>query len=186
MSEPPVTRTAKAVITTAVQDKQTVTPDGKSVSSLIHGVVIQSATTHEDDRGSLCEIMSPYRPPHPAPLVYVYQFTIRPGKIKGWHVHQLHDDRIFISQGHVKVVLYDNRPESPTHGCINEIFRHEHDRTLMVIPAHVFHAHENIGSTDALFISMPTRAYQHASPDVYRLPLDTDQIPYSFKDRQGW
>src|SRR6185436_2068387 len=26
----------------------------------------------------------------------------------------------------------------------NEIFRSEHDRTLMVIPAHVFHAHENI------------------------------------------
>jgi len=86
----------------------------------------------------------------------------------------------------VKVVLYDNRPDSPTFGLVNELFRTEHDRTLMVIPAHVFHAHENIGSTDALFVSMPTRAYNHASPDVYRLPIDTDQIPYSFKDRRGW
>ena len=177
---------AKAVIVNAVQDRQTVTSEGRSVSPLIEGVVVQSSTTHEDDRGTLCEIIGPHRPPHPAPLVYVYQFTIRPGKIKGWHSHHLHDDRIFISQGHVKVVLYDNRPESPTFGVVNEIFRSEQDRTVMVIPAHVFHAHENIGATDALFISMPTRAYNHSAPDVYRLPLDTDQIPYSFNDRRGW
>ena len=86
----------------------------------------------------------------------------------------------------MKVVLYDNRPNSPTFGCINEIFRTDHDRTLMVIPAHVFHAHENVGTTDALFVSMPTRAYQHSDPDVYRLPLDTDLIPYSFQERRGW
>ncbi len=104
---------AKAVIKNAIQDRQTVHSDGSSVSPLIAGVVIQSSTTHEDDRGTLCEIMSPHRPPHPAPLVYVYQFTIRPGKIKGWHSHHLHDDRIFLSYGHARVVLYDNRPDSP-------------------------------------------------------------------------
>jgi len=169
-----------------VRDKQTVTVDGKPVQPLIAGVVIQSQVTHVDDRGTLCEIYSPYRAPHEAPLVYVYQFTIRPGKIKGWHVHHLHDDRIFISQGHVKVVLYDGRRDSPTYGMINEIYRTDLDRTIMVIPAFVFHAHENVGQTDALFISMPTRPYQHAEPDVHRLPIDTDQIPYRFQQRRGW
>jgi dTDP-4-dehydrorhamnose 3,5-epimerase len=168
-----------------VKDRQTVTPQGAPVTRLIEGVVIQSSVTHADDRGTLCEILGPHRPPHPAPLVYVYQFTIRPGKIKGWHEHHLHDDRIFISQGQVKVVLYDNRPDSPTYQMINEIYRTEFDRTIMVIPARVFHAHENVGSTDALFISMPTRAYQHDDPDVYRLPIDTDQIPYRFINRRG-
>jgi len=55
-----------------------------------------------------------------------------------------------------------------------------------VIPAYVFHAHQNIGSADALFVSMPTRAYQHNDPDVYRLPIDTDEIPYQFDNRPGW
>lgn len=168
------------------KDRQTVTSDGVPVDRRIHGVVIQSSVTHIDDRGTLCEIFSPSRAPHPAPLVYVYQFSIRPGKIKGWHVHHLHDDRIFISQGQVKVVLYDSRPDSPTFGLINEIYRGELDRNLMVIPAFVYHAHQNVGSTDALFISMPTRAYQHDDPDVYRYPLDTDQIPYRFEDRKGY
>jgi dTDP-4-dehydrorhamnose 3,5-epimerase len=174
------------LIPAPAKDKQTVTADGKPVSQLIAGVVIQSAVTHVDDRGTLCEIFSPHRAPHPAPLVYVYQFSIRPGKIKGWHVHHLHDDRIFISQGHVKVVLYDSRPDSPTYRMVNEVYRHEHERTLMVIPAYVFHAHENIGTTDALFISLPTRPYQHDDPDVYRFPIDTDQIPYRFENRRGW
>lgn len=168
------------------KDRQTVTFEGTPVQPLIHGVVIQSSVTHADDRGTLCEILTPHRPPHPAPLVYVYQFTIRPGKIKGWHVHHLHDDRIFISQGHVKVVLYDSRKDSPTFGTINEIYRTDFDRTVMVIPAFVFHAHQNVGNADALFISMPTRPYQHEDPDVFRFPLDTDQIPYKFEDRKGW
>ena len=173
-------------MTVPQKDRQTVTPEGVPVTKLIEGVVIQPSITHVDDRGTLCEIFSPARPPHPAPLVYVYQFTIRPGKIKGWHVHHLHDDRIFISQGHARVVLYDSRKDSPTFGMVNEIYRTELDRTVMVIPAFVFHAHQNVGQTDALFISMPTRPYQHNDPDVFRYPIDTDQIPYRFEDRKGW
>lgn len=168
------------------KDVQTVTANGQSIQKLIHGVSVQPSQTHVDDRGTLCEIFSPYRAPHPAPLVYVYQFTIRPGKIKGWHAHHLHDDRIFISQGQVKVVLYDDRSDSPTFGMINEIYRSDTSRDLMVIPAFVYHAHQNVGSTDALFVSMPSRPYDHQSPDVYRFPIDTDQIPYRFEDRKGW
>ena len=84
------------------------------------------------------------------------------------------------------MVLYDIRPESSNFGLVNEIYRSDLDRNVMVIPAYVFHAHQNIGITDALFVSMPTRAYQHADPDVYRLPINTDQIPYTFDNRMGW
>ena len=56
----------------------------------------------------------------------------------------------------------------------------------MVIPAHVFHAHQNVGAVDALCISAPTRPYDHEDPDVYRLPVDNDYIPYRFDDRKGW
>jgi dTDP-4-dehydrorhamnose 3,5-epimerase len=94
-------------------------------------------------------------------------------------VHHEHDDRIFVSRGELKVVLYDDRADSPTHGMVNEIHRSEYHRSIMVIPAFVFHAHQNIGDRDVALISMPTRAYNHGDPDVYRLPLDTDQIPYS-------
>jgi dTDP-4-dehydrorhamnose 3,5-epimerase len=50
----------------------------------------------------------------------------------------------------------------------------------------VFHAHQNVGTTDALLVSMPTRAYNHDDPDVFRLPVNTDHIPYRFGERIGW
>lgn len=167
------------------QDIQTVTRQGECVAPLIEGLLIQPAVTQSDDRGTLCEILDPTRCVHPAPLVYVYQFTIRPGKVKGWNLHRLHDDRIFISQGTVKVVLYDTRIESTTYKMVNEIYRSEHHRSLMVIPAHVFHAHQNVGSTDAMLVSMPTRAYNHEDPDVWRLPVNNDVVPYRFEERIG-
>jgi dTDP-4-dehydrorhamnose 3,5-epimerase len=168
------------------KDVQTTTPSGEPIIELIEGVKIRPAFTLADERGTLCEILNPAWDLHEAPIVYVYQFTIRPGKIKGWHQHRLHDDRIFISQGTVKVVLYDDRPDSPTYRRVNEIYRSEHQRTIMVIPAFVFHAHQNVGNSDALFVSMPTRPYNHADPDVFRLPVNTDQIPYHFEQKLGW
>ncbi len=168
------------------QDVQTVSADGEPVGHLIEGVEIRYGITQIDERGTLCEILDARWDVSDSPIVYVYQFTIRPSMAKGWHVHRLHDDRIFISQGELKVVLYDGRPDSPTHGMINEIHRSELRRSLMVIPRGVFHAHLNMGTTDALLVSMPTRGYDHSSPDVFRLPLDTDAIPYSFEERLGW
>lgn len=168
------------------KDESTVTSAGESKSPLIEGVIIRQATTQTDARGTVCEILNPDWGVHPAPLTYVYQFTIRPGMVKGWHVHHLHDDRIFISQGTLRVVLYDDRPDSPTYQMINEIYRTELHRSLMVIPAFVFHAHQNVGTTDALLVSMPSRPYNHEDPDVYRLPVNNDYIPYQFEDRLGW
>ena len=172
--------------TQPLKDVQTVTPAGASVAPLIAGVCFRPAVTQTDERGTLTEILSPQWGFHPEPITSVYQFTIRPGMIKGWHVHHLHDDRIFFSQGSMKVVLYDDRPASPTYRMVNEIYHDEYHRGIMVIPARVFHAHQNIGGNDALMVSMPTRLYDHADPDVYRLPLDTDQIPYRFETRRGW
>jgi len=168
------------------QDVQTVNPSGEPIAQLIDGVVLRYQVSQIDDRGTLCEILDPRWDVTDSAIVSVYQFTIRPGKAKGWHVHRLHDDRIFISQGEVKVVLYDDRLDSSTHGMINEICRSELRRSLMVIPRGVFHAHVNLGSTDALLVSMPTRGYDHSSPDVYRLPLDTAEIPYRIEALPGW
>jgi dTDP-4-dehydrorhamnose 3,5-epimerase len=168
------------------QDRVTVGPDGKSVGKMIDGVVVRYATTQIDERGTLCEILRPDWGVHSEPFTYVYQFTIRPGMAKGWHQHHQHDDRIFLSQGTAKVILYDDRPNSPTRGLLNEIYRSELHRSIMVIPQFVWHAHHNIGETDALFVSMPTRMYNYESPDVYRLPLENDVIPYKFEKKVGW
>jgi dTDP-4-dehydrorhamnose 3,5-epimerase len=170
----------------AQKDSSTVTPDGIRKLNLIEGVQIRPAVTHVDDRGTVTEIYSPAWGVHESPLVFTYQLTIRPGKVKGWALHHTKDDRLFLSQGNVKFVLYDDRPGSPTYKRINEFYVSEYHRSLIVIPAFVWHALQNVGSSDALLVSMPTQPYNHSDPDVYRLPPNNDLIPYRFEDGLGY
>jgi dTDP-4-dehydrorhamnose 3,5-epimerase len=162
----------------AVRDTQTVTPEGKRLTKAIDGVRIRQAVTHTDERGSLCEAYDLRWGFTDEPLVYVYTVQIPPGQKRGWVVHAEQDDRIFISKGAVKVVLYDARPASPTFRLVQEIYSGEFERTLLRIPAGVFHAVVNIGQADVEFVNMPTRPYLHERPDKYRLPDDSDAIPY--------
>jgi dTDP-4-dehydrorhamnose 3,5-epimerase len=166
------------------KDRQTVRADGTTVAPRIDGVCVRPAVTIEDERGSICEIYNPAWGVDDAPVVYAYQTTIRPHRIKGWVRHHAQDDRLFFAFGSVKVVLYDDRVDSPTYGMINELFFSEHNRGLLIIPRRVWHAIENIGQTDVVFTNLPTQPYNHADPDKYRLPLDTDAIPYRFADRR--
>ena len=173
-------------MTDPIQDKQTVTPDGESIQQVPFGVTFHDVITQVDDRGEICENFDPRWGWHKDPLVFVYSFTIRPGLIKGWGLHKKHEDRYFIMYGDMEVVLYDVRDDSPTKGMVCKIVLSERRRRLMNIPAGVWHADHNIGTKDVLVINFPTIQYDHTSPDKYRLPLDTDQIPYKFENPRGW
>jgi hypothetical protein len=39
---------------------------------------------------------------------------------------------------------------------------------------------QNVGTSEAFFINLPTRPYDYADPDKYRIPVDSGKIPYSF------
>lgn len=168
------------------KDSQTVTSEGRRLDRFIDGVIVRPAVTHEDERGEITEIYNPAWGITDMPLVYVYQALLRPGKVKGWVYHEKQDDRMMVSAGFLKLVLYDMRKDSPTHGMLNEITMTERNRKLVVIPHHVVHAVQNIGTCDAVFINMPTRPYQHADPDKFRIDMDSGQIPYTFDPRPGW
>jgi dTDP-4-dehydrorhamnose 3,5-epimerase len=113
-------------------------------------------------------------------------FTVRPGTVKGWGLHKLHEDRYFVVDGEMEVVMYDPRPESSTCGQIFRIVLSAARPRLMNIPRFVWHADRNIGTGDVRAINFPTMQYDHANPDKYRLPLDTDLIPFDFGGLKGW
>lgn len=168
-----------------LRDQQTVTPDGARLDQIPAGVTFREATTHIDYRGSVVELFDERWDWSDLPLVYSYCFTLRPGMMKGWGMHREHEDRYFNLFGEIETVLYDERPDSPTRGLVATLVFSEYRRRLMNIPAGVWHAHRNIGGKDAVMINFPTKPYDHANPDKYRLPLDTDRIPHRFVDRRG-
>jgi len=168
------------------QDVATVTKDGVSLTEFPHGVTFRDAVTHVDERGTVCELFDERWDWHPDPLVFSYLFTIRPGMTKGWGMHLRHEDRYFIVSGDLEVVLYDERSDSPTSGLLSRVYLSGMHRRLMNIPAGVWHANRNVGREDVLVVNYPTIPYDHEDPDKYRLPLDTDRIPYRWPDLRGW
>lgn len=169
----------------AVPDVQTVTPAGESVLANIDGVTFHEIPTHVDYRGTVVEMFDPRWNWCPDPVVFVYCFTIRPARAKGWGLHKKHEDRYCLLQGEMEVVLYDVRTDSPTCGQLQKIVLSDTNRRLVNIPAYVWHADHNIGLRDAVVVNFPTIPYDHANPDKYRLPLDTPLIPHSFGDVTG-
>jgi dTDP-4-dehydrorhamnose 3,5-epimerase len=166
------------------KEAATVTPTGEPIARLIEGVSVRLAVNQEDDRGDLTEIYDPAWGMLDAPMVYAYQTTIRPGKVRGWVYHELQTDRVFVSYGSVKLVLYDLREESSTYRMVNEIFLSDRKRGLVIIPTFVAHAMHNVGATEAMFVNLPTRPYNHAKPDKIRVTRES--IPYSFDKGIGW
>lgn len=167
------------------KDTATVSASGQSLTQLPQGASIRRVPTHIDQRGSLFEMFDPRWGWHDLPLTYAYCFTIRPGIVKGWAVHKKHEDRYCIMFGEMLVVLYDDREDSPTKGLVSEVVLSEYDRAVMNIPIGVWHADQNIGDRDAVCANFPTMPYNHADPDKYRLPIDTDRIPYTFQFARG-
>jgi dTDP-4-dehydrorhamnose 3,5-epimerase len=168
------------------KDQPTVTSEWKSLARRIDGLVIKHVPPVEDERGEICEMFRPSWGVSPDPLVYVYAITIRPGKIKGWVQHRLQEDRLFLLRGVIRFVLYDDRPSSPTHKQLDAFTLSERNRGLVIIPRGVYHALQNIGDREVMFVNMPTMPYDHANPDKYRLPIKNDLIPFAFEDALGW
>jgi dTDP-4-dehydrorhamnose 3,5-epimerase len=167
-----------------LQDRQTVTADGKRVERLIDGVILRPQPIHIDARGEVGEVYDPRWQVMPDPLVYVYYSMIRPGAVKGWVYHKQQTDRFYVMCGFLKVVLFDPRANSPTKDLVNEIFLTERNRNLVTIPPLVIHAVENIGTADCYHLNMPTAPYNHASPDKFRVP--PENVPYrGFRQKFG-
>lgn len=165
---------------------QTVTAKGASVAPNIDGVKIFYPVTHQDDRGTLCEVYSKSWNFDDVPLVHAYLVTIRPGKVKGWAVHSEQIDRYFFVNGSVKLVLFDDREFSPTKGLISEHYFSEMNRALVSVPPGIFHAVENVGQSDALMFNIPSEPYRYERPDKKLLPLENSRIPYSFSTKRGY
>jgi dTDP-4-dehydrorhamnose 3,5-epimerase len=168
------------------QDRQTVDEHGVRLDVTIDGVVQQRlGPVHPDHRGSLLELIDVRDSFWDEPIVYAYRFTVLPGRIKGWAMHKLQTDRYLALEGRLRVVLYDGRRSSPTFEAINEIHFSDEALGLVRISPGVWHADQNTGSSEAVVINLPTRPFDRANPDKYRVDPHSGAIPFDFGLRDG-
>jgi dTDP-4-dehydrorhamnose 3,5-epimerase len=163
------------------KDSQIITREWDKIQDLIDGVTFVEVRHVPRDHGVITELYRPEWDSTDEPIVHAYQSRLFIGALGAWSCHQKSIDRLFVNQGHVKVVLYDGRKDSKTFGRVNELNVGDARPTLLVIPVGIWHGLQNVGSCEALVLNFPTQAYKYDDPDHYRLPFDTDEIPYSWK-----
>ncbi len=109
-----------------------------------------------------------------------YITTAYPGVVKGWHYHKIQTDHFVAIRGMFKVVLYDDRKDSPTRGEVNEFFMGMHNPILLQIPPLVLHGFKAIGTEEAIMLNMPTEVYRYDAPDEFRVDPRSPEIPYDW------
>lgn len=127
----------------------------------IQGVEIKKLEFHRDMRGWLVEL---YRQDelaaehHP---VMAYASLTRPGIARGPHEHREQSDLFcFLGPSNFQLILWDNRPASPTYGCREELIVGEDNPVSVLIPPGIVHAYKNIGQVDGLVINCANRLYR--------------------------
>lgn len=146
---------------------------------MIDGVKTKNLRVIPDERGWLMEILRNDDDIYQE-FGQVYITTAYPGVTKAWHMHKKQTDNFTCIHGMMKVALYDARENSPTYGELNEFFVGEKNPMLISVPPFVYHGFKGIGTEIAYFISVPTLPYSYDEPDEFRLPADTDEIPYDW------
>ena len=114
------------------------------------------------------------------PVDQVFQVALFPGALTAWHAHGVTTDRLMVNDGLLKIVLYDSRKGSPTRGMVNEFRLGTVRPAILVVPPGIWHGVQNISDRTGLLLNLVDVAYDNENPDHWRLPPDSDQVPYAF------
>lgn len=151
---------------------------------MITGVSIKKLRVIPDERGYLMEMLRADEEIFEK-FGQVYMTAVYPGVVKGWHYHKLQTDFMVCVSGMIKLVLFDPRPDSPTHRQINELFVGEHNPALVKTPPLVYHGFKGIGTQTALIVNTVTEPYNYERPDEFRVAWDSLDVPYDWSLKNG-
>ncbi|MGV8712391.1 MAG: cupin domain-containing protein [Nitrosomonas sp.] len=164
----------------AKKDQQTITTDGKPIRALLQGVTQKEIPNIITRNGITTELYRPEWTIGPDQIRHMIHVNLRGNAISAWHMHEHQMDTFFVINGSIKLVLYDDRPDSSSRGEINVLHLSRMRPMLTTIPPGIWHGLQNIDLSESGFINYFDRPYNYADPDEWRLPFDTDSIPYRF------
>ncbi len=106
----------------------------------------------------------------------IYFSLVYPGVVKGWHLHKVMTLNYAVITGRIKLVLYDEREQSPTRGELQEIFSGEDSYCLITVPPNVWNGFKGLGVQPAVVANCSTDP--HDPSEIVRLDPYSDRIPY--------
>lgn len=136
----------------------------------------------QDERGKVMHMMRS-TDEHFYKFGEVYFSWIYQNIIKAWHKHIDMTMNYAVPVGCVKVVLYDDRPESKTNGEVEEYFMSPDDYYLLTIPSGVWYGLKSVGPQSSMIVNCAT--IPHDPKEIVRIDPFDSSIPYSWDIKHG-
>lgn len=144
---------------------------------MIEGVQIHPLKQIPDERGKIMHMLREDSPNFEK-FGEIYFSVVYPGVIKGWHYHKEMTLNYAVVSGMIKLVLYDDREGSSTHGELMELFIGESNYVLVHVPPKVWNGFKGIGTTQAIVANCAT--IPHHPDEILRMDPINNHIPYKW------
>jgi dTDP-4-dehydrorhamnose 3,5-epimerase len=144
---------------------------------MIQGVQVIPLKRIPDERGTVMHMLRA-TDEHFQQFGEIYFSTVYKGVVKGWHMHREMTLNYACIFGRVKLVVYDERPNSPTRGELMEIFLGPDNYSLAVIPPDLWNGFK--GMSDPLAIVANCCTHVHDPARSVRLDPFDNHIPYDW------
>ena len=100
-----------------------------------------------------------------------------PGMIRAWHRHHRGQvDYFMVLKGAMKICAYDDDPNSPTNGQLDEFIASSERLQVVRIVGNIWHGTKTISSEPSLTVYATTRLYEYKNPDEERRPWNDPKI----------
>lgn len=113
----------------------------------------------------------------------IYFSGVNPGAIKAWHLHKEMTLNYAVPIGQIKFVLYDDRPQSPTKGTLQELFIGNRNYVLVTVPPMVWNGFKGLG--DAMSLVANCASIPHDPNEMSRMDPYCPDIPYDWDIKHG-
>ena len=145
----------------------------------IEGVIIQPLKQIADKRGSVLHMLK-NDPSLFKQFGEVYFSEIHSGLVKAWKRHKKQSQNLVVPLGKIRLVIYDDRSNSNTHGKIAQckLGRPENYR-LIHIPPMLWYGFQEIGGQTSMVANCTD--LPHDPEEMESLSTYTSQIPYQWK-----
>ena len=149
---------------------------------MIAGVAVHPLRRIPDERGTVMHMLRADAP-HFERFGEIYFSTVYPEVVKGWHLHRRMTLNYAVVSGMIKLVLHDDRADSPTRAETMELFVGDQNYVLVTVPPLVWNGFKGVGTTAAIVANCAT--VPHDPTEIERLDPWSPRIPYSWDLRHG-
>ena len=149
---------------------------------MIEGVTIVRPRWICDERGRIMHMLKS-TDEHFTAFGELYFSCAYPDVVKAWHIHSRMTLNNCCLSGMIKLVLYDDRPASPTRGNLTEIFMGEDNYLLAQIPPGITNGYKPFGDKMAILANCPDMA--HNPDEMSYVDPFGDDVPYDWALKNG-